>query len=120
MLQAWKGKESQCRRCKNIFLHTDEHAYKGCCSWNCLCRLREQEEHEKKARGVKTIIRTEAQALARIEVCKGKIEYFKERCADPTISERHKKSTYSSLYDWRCKLNDAERTLLVIRGEIDA
>lgn len=117
MLQAaMKTYESQCRRCKKIFLHTEEHAYKGCCTWNCLCRLREQEEHEKKTRGTKIIIRTEAQALARINVCKEKIAKY-EQMKDEIVNQKNKRCARGLAWEWRGKLREAERALRVLRGE---
>lgn len=120
LLQAWKGQESQCNWCKKVFLHTDEHAYKGCCSWSCLCRLRESESNQKQSRRTKTIIRTETQALNRIVECKEKIAHYEQMSSDAVVNGRTKKSVKSTIWEWKCKLKDAERTLLVIRGELDA
>lgn len=118
MLQAaMKTHESQCRRCKTIFLHTDEHAYKGCCSWNCLCRLREEEEHTKKMRGSKIIIRNETQALTRIAECKKKIEHYESLTDETLVNPRTKKSAKHAIWEWEQKLKDAEQVLRVLRGE---
>ena len=120
LLQAWKSRESQCRWCKKVFAHTDEHVYKGCCSWSCLCRIREHEADRKKSRRTKLIIRTEAQALARVADCQAKIAFYESMRADAVVNPKTKKSARQSLWEWRCKLNDAERTLRIIRGEQDA
>lgn len=119
LLQAWKSQESQCIWCKKVFLHTTEHAYKGCCSWSCLCRLRESEDNRRQGRRSKAIINTEEQALARIEVCKEKMAHYQGIYSDKSLSRKKRDSVYSSIVDWRCKLKDAERTLKILRGEID-
>jgi hypothetical protein len=81
--------------------------------------LRESEENRRQGRRSKTIIRTETQALDRIEVCKEKIVHYQGIYSDKSLSRKKRDSVYSSIVDWRCKLKDAERTLRVLRGETD-
>ena len=118
MLQAaMKTHESQCRRCKKVFLHTNEHAYKGCCSWYCLCRIREEEEHEKKIHGTKNIIRTKAQALARIKECNEKIAKYEQKKDEEIVNSQNRRTARALVWAWREKLKEAERALEALKSE---
>lgn len=107
-----KNKQSTCLWCKKVFYHTDAHAYKGCCTWGCLCRLREQgaviEEQKIKQR-------TEDQIIARIRTCMKKIEKYEQDFAKKEVGSQPWKQARYMVWLWKNNLKKAEQELSDLR-----
>ena len=110
--------KSVCKNCKKTFYHTDEHVYHGCCSWGCLCRLREKKQRKKNRQGRKTVLlETEAQALARIRMCEERIAYHTALMNSGALNQKERKTKVGLIWEWRMKLKDAQDILSEIRSE---
>lgn len=118
LVYAAATKESVCKNCRKTFLHTDEHVYHGCCSWSCLCRLREKKARKKNRQGRKTVLlETEAQALARIRECEERIAYHMFLLNNGTLDQKGRKTKAGLIWEWRMKLKDAQDILDEIRSD---
>lgn len=108
-------KESVCRHCGKKFLHTDEHAYKGCCTYKCMRKggydqstIGRKVNYEKKRQ----------ELLERIEQCEKRVDYYRQRAESETANCIERSKAYKLAREWEDKIADARFTLEIVEGKL--
>lgn len=113
-------KKSKCKMCKQVFWHTAEHVYRGCCSYGCMRKMdKENEAKREEKRGTKTVISTECAALRRIAKCEERLAFYEKLAEDKTLDQKAHETAKKGAWEWRKKLEDAHVILDMLRGEDD-
>lgn len=106
-----KFKESVCRHCGKKFLHTDEHAYKGCCSYKCMraggydqSAIGRPTDYEKKRQDL----------LSRIERCEKRADYYRQLAEEAKTDCRARSNANKLAHEWEERTADARFELAIV------
>lgn len=108
-------KESVCRHCGKTFLHTDEHAYKGCCTYKCM----RAGGYDQTSKGRKMDYEKKRQALLeRIERCEKRVDYYRQLAENAKTDCRARSNANKLAHEWEDRVMDARFMLEIIEEKM--
>ena len=109
-------REGICKHCGKRYMHTDEHVYKGCCSYTCM----RAGGYDKLAWGKKANFARNRQKIEeKIDKCLERIDHFQGIADAAKAGTKSRNTALKNVRDWTYKLEEARMMLDEIKRKTD-